>query len=295
MAVLGGAVLMICSKAAVMGRRTRVRTALGVVAVLGSWLGAQGAMDRDFYADGLIGSGDSYGRVGVYDTPPAQTTLTMTGGSVAEMLLYDSSLGHLRGGLVQHLQTFDASTVDLDGVAVGFDFGACLTVRGDSCVNLSGGIVGLGFSGNWGEVYDRGKLTVDGGTIAAFLSIWDQGHLVVHSGCLSHLTAGGNARVDIYGGAIGDGWGAGFGSATTVNIYGTDFLYDPEWLWADENNPVWRPGWVSRLTGIGPQGVPIEIVGIDDPATSPHIHLIPEPCGMVLFALGFLLVGRGRA
>src|SRR4030042_6509914 len=58
-----------------------------------------------FYSDGVIKKGETYDKVDVYDTPPAHTTVDMTGGQVNRpgMFTYDATTVNISGGLVAFL------------------------------------------------------------------------------------------------------------------------------------------------------------------------------------------------
>jgi len=81
---------------------------------------------------------------------------------------------------------------------------------------------------------------------------------------------------------------------STVNIYGSGFVYEPKGEWRyyidDPDNGMWT----SRLTGWGLDGTPITYLGMPDPATNPNIHLIPEPSSVTLFAIVGLFLFRRR-
>ena len=97
---------------------------------------AAGFTNIDFYQDATIQAGDSYGNVGVYDTPPGHTTLTITGGTVYNLLSYDASTVNMSDGLVEALGAFEQSTVNMSGGYV-----STFHAYDDSAVNMSGGDV----------------------------------------------------------------------------------------------------------------------------------------------------------
>lgn len=74
-----------------------------------------------FYSDGVIQEGDVYDKVEVYDTPPAHTSVNMTGGGVGYpgMSTFDTSVVNISGGWVGFLETHDSSTVNISGGWVG--------------------------------------------------------------------------------------------------------------------------------------------------------------------------------
>jgi hypothetical protein len=92
------------------------------------------AINIDFYSDGTIEDGDVYDTASVYDTPPHYTTVDMLGGSVITLITYDSSIGNIYGGeITGSIETYNLSTVNIQGASVSLDF---LAVEGNSALNV---------------------------------------------------------------------------------------------------------------------------------------------------------------
>ena len=92
-------------------------------------------VDVNFYSDATIEDGDVYGTVNIYDTPPDQTTVTMTGGIVeSEINLYDTSVLNISGGYLSGSMTF----INLNGAnslnLSGGDFSSTWIYSENSCV-----------------------------------------------------------------------------------------------------------------------------------------------------------------
>ena len=150
-----------------------------------------------------------------------------------------------------------------------------------------------GGTGGACELYDLSTMNVYGGGVGLFWTAHDYSVVNIYDGSVSFIAVVDRSTVNIRGGSIGSSWGGFFfGPSATVNIYGYDFEYNPTWRWSDDL--ILGPRWVSKLTGSGFDGTPIEITGIADPSKYPNIHLIPEPTTLLLLALGSLPFMRKR-
>lgn len=116
-----------------------------------------------FYSDGVIQEGDMYDIVEVYDTPPAQTTVDMTGGQVGYpgMSTFDTSVVNILGGFVGFLQTNDSSTANISGGWVAdpvFLEERTIGAHNQSTINVydEGFLTGWSFS--FFELYDSSTL-----------------------------------------------------------------------------------------------------------------------------------------
>jgi len=215
-----------------------------------------------FYSDGVIQQGESYERVEVYDTPPSHTVVDIYGRIEQELLTYDASMVNFLGGEVNgYLE-------------------ACET----SVINIYTGMVFPRLSINAFYLCDSSTANVFGGLVGAVTLAEGSSTVNVYGGWMNHLAAYDFSTVNVYGGDIGHGWGFQVVPSATVNIYGYDFSYNPQAWWDGTGHISY--GWVSELTGYGPEGVPIKITGMPDPATNPNIHLIPEPATVLLLGLG---------
>jgi hypothetical protein len=247
-----------------------------------------------FYSDGIIQKGETYDKVDVYDTPPFHTTVDMTGGHVYDpgMFTYNSSTANILGGTVEALNAYGSSTVNIGGGGVG-GHGESLRAHDSSTINISGGLIGLDLSSSQVVLYDSSVMNIEmsDGFIGALIYALDSSSVSIYKGSVGHLHIEDASSVNIYGGEIGDRWGFFIKPSASAKIYGSGFIYDPEWRWY-EDDWKWGTGWVSLFTGIGPDGVPIEITGMPDPFTSPNISLIPEPAPALLLGLGTLALGR---
>jgi len=241
-----------------------------------------------FTSDGVIQDGDYFYGVEIRDTPPGHTTVDMTGGSVEQpgMFMYDGTVLNFFGGGVYNLESRDSSTINFLGGSVDRN----LLTYGNSCVNIYGGMVFPQLSMSNFNV--RGSSTVNayGGVVGAITNVGDSSTVNIYDGWWNHLSIAGKACANIYGGTVGYGWGLFVGARASVNIYGSGFDYDPEWLWHEDFGR-----WISRFTGVGPDGVPIDIREMPDPFTSPNINIIPEPGTFLLLGLGVLrLLGQRK-
>jgi len=240
----------------------------------------------DFYSDGVIKPGEVYDRVGVYDTPPLHTTVDIYGGISDHLLTYDSSTVNLwrdysgAGSVQGRISLYNSSTLNFRGGVWHANVARPLLAHDSSTVNVYDGHVGLMSTANF-EILDTSTVNIYGGSHVAPHVTYGFSTINIYGGAVNTLGVGGSSTANIYGGEIGAQYGFGVGDSAVANIYGYDFHYDPQ--------AKWQPrGWISKLTGSGPDGTPIIIWEIPDPYTSPNINLIPEPCTVSLLALGSL-------
>ena len=145
--------------------------------------------DKIFTTDGVIIEGEEYRNVDIYDTPPGQTTVSMSGGSVNRLIAYDSSILNFTGGTISLLRACDFSTINISGGFIhspmAWDY---------STINISGAFNSV----EVGAAPD-GVVNVMGGTMEAI--------------------AGWGGIINLYGGTINDNIHDG-GESGCVNIYG---------------------------------------------------------------------------
>jgi len=79
-------------------------------------------VDVNIYSDTVIEDGDEYGTVNIYDTPPDQTTVTMTGGDISYCNLYDTTSLSFAGGDISLVTTYNSSSATVDVITTtGFN------------------------------------------------------------------------------------------------------------------------------------------------------------------------------
>ena len=253
---------------------------------------------KTFTTDGVIQEGDVYETVSVYDTPPAHTTLNMTGGTVGDyydtesgLYAYDASQINISGGEVLHLHTTDSSEVNITGGAVGAGHALFSYTESHetSIINVCEGGSFVGGSLTQLILFDSSILNVFGGRVDALVGLGDSSTINIFSGHALHIgtSADSIGVVSVYGGTI-DSFRTNtyIADTATVNIYGCDVVYDANGQWIQ---PPDKDGWwMSKLTGIGLDGEEITWWGLPDPATHPNINIIPEPSSSMLWMLGAL-------
>jgi hypothetical protein len=249
-----------------------------------------------FYSDGVIRKGDVYDNVEVHDTPPARTTVDMTGGQVNKpgMFTYDATTVNISGGIVEFLETYGSSIVNILGGSV-CDSGSYVISHDLSTVNLyeGGTLHGLSF----GEFHlrDSSVLNIYGGDALLFVMPFDFGVVNVHNGYVyAGIQPHEYSTINVYGGCIDTFWeNIGVPDTATVNIYGYGLEYNPQGRWKYHEDPT-EGWWISKLTGYGFDGTPITYFGLPDPGLNPNIRFIPEPSTVLLCALGGLWLVRKR-
>jgi hypothetical protein len=253
-----------------------------------------------------IRDGDSHYIVEAYDGDPSwppqfqTSTVNMTGGWVGQetepdsgMFLYDSSTLNVHDGQISNLNTYHHSTTNIYGGALAID-NSFVFIYDHSTINHYGGFIGLASSSEI-HVVDSATLNLNTatGSINALASTYDNSTLNIYNDHVSGLYVSGNSTAHIYGGKMGHNWGTSVGTNANMYIYGTDFVFDPHARWVYYVDPA-DGFWVSKLTGAGSNGVPIEIWGLSDPWDTPNIHLIPEPTTLTLLSLSSLPILRKR-
>ena len=148
-------------------------------------------IDRIFTTDGVIIEGDEYANVDIYDTPPSQTTVSMSGGSVNRLIAYDSSVLYFTGGTISVLYAYDFSTI-----------------------NISGGYIHSPMA------CDRSTINISGAFNAVEVSAAPEGIVNVMGGTMEAI-AGWGGIINLYGGAINNNIHTA-GEGGWVNIYGYD-------------------------------------------------------------------------
>ncbi len=210
------------------------------------------AIDVDFYSDATIQDGDLYDLVRLYDTPPDQTTVDMTGGSVHNLRPYDSSIINITGGEIQTLDAFNSSTANISGVSIyGVSAWDYTTVN----LSVTANVTTLG-------ARDSGTINMMGGT-AEYLGAIDSG------------------TVNLYGGLVTDS--LSFGNFAHGNIYGYDLF---------KTSSGGRYGY-GQVYGFWTDSTAFTI-DLNGSETYSQINLIPEPCSLLLLALGCLFLKRKK-
>jgi hypothetical protein len=98
---------------------------------------ALAAEEKIIKSNDTITAGQEWAGVSVWDTPPAHTTVSMTGGTVYSLSAYNTSLVQISGGSLSSVNVLDTATVTMSGSA-----SASTTTAGMSgVVNMNGGTI----------------------------------------------------------------------------------------------------------------------------------------------------------
>jgi hypothetical protein len=168
-----------------MRRQWLLLPALALLAGFGSRLHANLTITSDL----TIQTGYVYPEVlWVYDSPPETTTVTMTGGNVYALGLYDGSVLDFSGGYVDYIVPRDSATVNMTD-------GGTYNIRAynSSHVNFSGGSV------TYLAAFDASTVDITGGTIE-YLSAYDSSVVNIY---------GLNLLISSTGGSQGNGYVTG--------------------------------------------------------------------------------------
>jgi hypothetical protein len=115
-------VKMVENKGAEKMKRKILITAIAILLSLSLQANAT-PVDANIYSDTTIVDGDEYGTVNIYDSldvPPVQTTVDMTGGSIANCYIYDTAILNYMAGEIVWLVTRENSTVNVHS---DYDYG----------------------------------------------------------------------------------------------------------------------------------------------------------------------------
>lgn len=210
----------------------------------------------DIYDDLEISGEAMYPGLVVYDTPPGQTTVTMSGGEVIDGIeMHDSSILNVTGGITGRIWASDNSTVTIWG-------GDASSVTAESgTINIIGGEVS-------GINVFRGVVNISGGTITGDMRITSSGIINITGGqFFRNIFADDVCKVNIFGynlhkSDVGGENGVGYVSGH----------------WADE----------TQFT------IEFKNTWFGDTYSHIQLHEIPEPATLALFALGAVAVCRKR-
>jgi hypothetical protein len=186
----------------------------------------------------------------------------------------------------------DSSTLNLyDGAFFDcYDFPGYI-LYDSSTLNMYEGATIFGMSFSCLELNHYSTFNMYGGDLATFLFARGSSTANIYDGYVSYeICTYENSTINVYGGTIQNKFFVmSIADTSTINIFGTDFQYDPYAEWREDGDEGW---WVSCLTGTGLDGVPITYWGLPDPATHDNINLIPEPATLLLFTLGAVMMRR---
>jgi hypothetical protein len=236
-----------------------------------------------FYHDRVVGSGERYDSVTVYDAVEGRTTIEFYG-RAEYLTMYDSSTLNLHEGA--EFESFDGDQSSL------YD---------SSTLNVfEGAAIGAGSAANM-DIYDSSTLNIYGGMVELLFCAHDSSTINLYDGSLGLLAGvADNSILNVYGGSI-DVFlsNISVSPTATVNIYGSDFEYRAHGRWMPPITSDDEGWWVSHLTGYGFDGDSMTLWGLPDPDTHDNINLIPEPGTLLLLGLGSAALltvgGRGLA
>jgi hypothetical protein len=172
------------------------------------------AADITFTSDGVIQGGDVWDNVYVYDSPPDQTTVTMTGGEVTNLRLHDQCLLDRTGGEVGYIRALASSIANNYGsTTLG------LFADDQAIINHHEGEVGF---------YVR----AEGAGIINFYGGMNRNNIIASQ----------QSAINLYGGRT-DGWVYAYDSAV-INVFGIQFDYDP--TGAPGGQPLLTGSWLDH-------------------------------------------------
>jgi hypothetical protein len=233
------------------------------------------AYNITFTNDGFIKAGDVYDYVWIYDTPPNNTTVTMSGGYIYSVEPHDASTLILLGGQVaDHIYSFDESVVNVNAGTMGY-----LRAYDSSTVNFSGGKI---YSSPDTRLYQNSMMNITGGEITNLFT--HNSSIVNMSGgeISGRLCAHDQSVINLSGGTINYFLSAD--GASVVNIYGFGFEYYP-------TGGSWG---VGQLSGFWwPNKTPFDIeFAFAETYSYISLHEVPEPATFLLLGLVAVVLRR---
>jgi hypothetical protein len=193
-------------------------------------------------------------------------TIDFRGGAVREygVEAYGSSSVRVSSGGMLRLFAYESSRVDISG---GYIVNSML-VRNSAIVNMSGGEIGdMLYAEDSPEINMR-----DGKIWEVLLSGESSAVMNMSGGQMGRLLVSGTTRTDISSGVVDMLYAE---AASTVNMYGSDFEYDPD-------AGAWQGG---QLTGLWGDGASFSVDLHDDAEAGNHtyshivLHEIPSLLG----------------
>lgn len=155
---------------------------------------ALAAPNKNFYSDGTIEAGQEWNMVAIADTPPAHTTVSMTGGTVWSVGVFDTSTFNFLGGTITGSVSSDSqSTVNISSSGV-----SVATAYSNSILNISG----------------NANLSNVSGSSSSTINVFD--------GTIGWV-GGSGSTINLYGGDITMYLGASAAN-TVVNVFGTNLV-----------------------------------------------------------------------
>jgi len=211
---------------------------------------AYAVLNKDFTASGHILPGEKWNSVRIYN---------------------DDTLVNMLGGLVDQMQTYDASMLNVAGGEI-----YNLYTRESSSANIFGGSVGGVFT------WDHATTNLyDGGSVSSLGARGQSGVVNMTGGSVEYLGSIESGTLNLYGGCITDSLYCS--DFAVVNIFGYDLV---------KTSSGGRYGY-GQVHGIWFDDTSF-MIDLNGSETHSHINLIPEPSSLVLFTLGVLLIKRKR-
>jgi hypothetical protein len=195
----------------------------------------------------------------------------LTGEEWANVFIYnDDTIVDMLGGLVDSIATYDASTVNITG-------GHVMTVDAldSSTINVISGYVYVLFGKN------QSTITLSGSASGTTFGVEDWSTLNVLGGTLNYLGAMEQGTINISSVVINDSISAS--DLSTVNIIGQD-------LFKVSTGGHYGYG---QVYGFWFDDTPFTI-DLNGSETFSHINLIPEPCSLILLAMGSMFLKRKK-
>jgi hypothetical protein len=224
---------------------------IGLV-VMFFWGSANAIESKNFYSDGNIMPNEQWNAVSIYDTPPAHTTVNMTGGNVSSMHTYDAIILNMTNGRIEQLYANEFSTVNVSG---GFPGYGSMYAGEHSTINFSGTAEVLN-----AHALNDSRINITGGTIR-WLDAGNEGTINIYGGDITEVWTHENAFINIFGHhdlmKISSGGMNGFG-------FVQGYYNDLSWFRFDFSSAE----------------------------TYSHINLIPEPATILLLVVGGLFLRK---
>ena len=229
----------------------RVMITIGLVVMLFcEW--ANAVESKTFYSDGNIMPNEQWNAISIYDTPPAHTTVNMTGGNVLSMYTYDASILNMTDGRIDRLNSYEYSTVNVSGGVPGY---ISLDALDQSTINFSGTAEVLN-----AHALNKSTLNISGGTINN-LNVYNEGIINIYAGDITTVWSHDDTIVNVFG-------HHDLMKISTGGLYGNGFVQ----------------GYYNDLSWFR--------FNLGNEEAYYHINLIPEPTTILLLSVGGLFLRK---
>lgn len=244
-------------------------------------------LSLNYYSFGIINIGDGVERTVNheidewlwvdYQKPGMTTTLNIIpGGKISRLTAYEDSIIKIKGGAI----SYSLSNMTDSG---------SLLAHGRSQIIMENGSVNKYF-----DVSDNSSAIIYGGSIGNRLDVSGGARATVYNAVISRLGATQSGNIEFWDGSVS--WQIYAGHSATITLHGTDFTLDGipigQTTITSIYNGLYYNEPVRRLVGHTRTGGTIAADLYIGGSAKVIIASIPEPCTLLLLAVGGMLIRK---